>query len=279
MCGHACGAAAGWRWPCYDCSGQRPTSCLRVSARRLVSVGCVCSTARQNRSRALAQLPLDLWAPAPSSDHAPASVSTCVRRERGKLGTWWARRARRVDCRCLLPSLSRTVSTTRGAPTHPVGRAGRSSGLPPQPPAAPPLGCCPELSYLGAAPCCLAFTWPPALPTQLATRALAMPGERFHVRLLPEEGGGPGERVLAEVGLEGFNILDASGSRNLRKYPLHHISRWSMRGSSLILFTRSPVGVTGRAGAQPAAGPDALPRAAGPACADPPPLHPSAGGC
>lgn len=68
-----------------------------------------------------------------------------------------------------------------------------------------------------------------------------MPGERFHVRLLPEEGGGPGERVVAEVGLEGFNILDTSGARNLRKYPLHHISRWSMRGSSLILFTRSPV--------------------------------------
>lgn len=68
-----------------------------------------------------------------------------------------------------------------------------------------------------------------------------MPGERFHVRLLPEEGGGPGERVVAEVGLEGFNIWDASGLRNLRKYPLHHISRWSMRGSSLYLFTRSPV--------------------------------------
>lgn len=26
-----------------------------------------------------------------------------------------------------------------------------------------------------------------------------MPGERFHVRLLPEEGGGSGERVVAEV--------------------------------------------------------------------------------
>lgn len=37
-------------------------------------------------------------------------------------------------------------------------------------------------------------------------------------------------------------MLDSSGSRIQRKYPLHHISRWSMRGSSLILFTRSPVG-------------------------------------
>jgi hypothetical protein len=77
-----------------------------------------------------------------------------------------------------------------------------------------------------------------------------MPGERFSVRLLPEDGGGSGDRVLAEVGLEGFNILDASGSRNLRKYPLHHISRWSMRGSSLILFTRSPVR-SGRGREQP----------------------------
>ena len=67
-----------------------------------------------------------------------------------------------------------------------------------------------------------------------------MPGERFHVRLVPEEGG-VADRVVVEVGLEGFNVLSSDGSRALRKYPLHHISRWSMRGSSLILFTRSPV--------------------------------------
>ncbi|KAI7842789.1 hypothetical protein COHA_003535 [Chlorella ohadii] len=73
-----------------------------------------------------------------------------------------------------------------------------------------------------------------------------MPGERFHVRLLPEDGGGPGERVVVEVGLEGFNVFDSSGGRLQRKYPLHHISRWSMRGSSLILFTRSPVDVEDR---------------------------------
>lgn len=75
-----------------------------------------------------------------------------------------------------------------------------------------------------------------------------MPGERFHVRLLPEEGGGSGERVVAEVGLEGFNIMDSGGSRVMKKYPLHHISRWSMRGTSLILFTRSPVSARGSAG-------------------------------
>lgn len=66
-----------------------------------------------------------------------------------------------------------------------------------------------------------------------------MPGEKFNVRLSPEDGG-PSEPVVAEVGLEGFNLLSASG-RVLRKYPLHHISRWSMRGSSLILFAKSPV--------------------------------------
>lgn len=72
-----------------------------------------------------------------------------------------------------------------------------------------------------------------------------MPGERFHVRLVPDEGGAA-DRVVAEVGLEGFNVLSADGGLVLRKYPLHHISRWSMRGSSLILFTKSPVGAPAR---------------------------------
>lgn len=71
-----------------------------------------------------------------------------------------------------------------------------------------------------------------------------MPVERFHVRLLPEEGGS--ERVSVEVGMEGFNVMSTDGSRTLRKYPLHHIARWSMRGSRLILFTRSPVSFTSR---------------------------------
>jgi hypothetical protein len=71
-----------------------------------------------------------------------------------------------------------------------------------------------------------------------------MPGERFTVRLLPEEGGSA-ERVVVEIGMEGLNIMTNDGTRTLRKYPLHHISRWSMRGNSLILFTRSPVRVFG----------------------------------
>jgi hypothetical protein len=58
-------------------------------------------------------------------------------------------------------------------------------------------------------------------------------GERFSVLL-------DGNRVVVEVGLEGLNILKPSGG-TLSKYPLHHISRWSSRGTSLVLFTRSPV--------------------------------------
>lgn len=72
-----------------------------------------------------------------------------------------------------------------------------------------------------------------------------MPGEKFHVRLLPEEGNGSGDRVTVEVGLEGF-LVHSMGGSCLRKYPLHHISRWSMRNGGggsdrLVLYTRSPV--------------------------------------
>ena len=66
-------------------------------------------------------------------------------------------------------------------------------------------------------------------------------GERFSVRLLDDEGVGGGERVTVEVGLDGLQVLTPDGGRPLRKYPLHHISRWSARGTSLILFTKSPV--------------------------------------
>ena len=76
--------------------------------------------------------------------------------------------------------------------------------------------------------------------TSQIPRVKKMPGEKFSVRLVPEEGG-PSERVVVEVGMDGFNVLSNDGSRTLRKYPLPHISRWSSRGTSLILFTRSPV--------------------------------------
>ena len=77
---------------------------------------------------------------------------------------------------------------------------------------------------------------------------MAPSGERFHVRLASEDGGSS-ERVVVEVGLDGFNVLSEDGARTLRKYPLQNISRWSMRSSSLILFTRSPVRACIRAAA------------------------------
>ena len=67
-----------------------------------------------------------------------------------------------------------------------------------------------------------------------------MPGEKFRVQLVPEEGGQPCD-VMVEVGMEGFNVLSNDGSRVLRKYPLHTISRWSLRGNRMILFTKSSV--------------------------------------
>jgi hypothetical protein len=67
-----------------------------------------------------------------------------------------------------------------------------------------------------------------------------MPGEKFRVQLVPEDGGQPCD-VMIEVGMEGFNVLNNDGSRVLRKYPLNTISRWSLRGNRLILFTKSSV--------------------------------------
>lgn len=46
-----------------------------------------------------------------------------------------------------------------------------------------------------------------------------------------------------EIGLDGLVITSPDGSRTLRKYPLNHISRWALRGSSLVLYTKTPVDV------------------------------------
>jgi hypothetical protein len=81
-------------------------------------------------------------------------------------------------------------------------------------------------------------TYPPHTLSRLPLGT--MPGERFSVRLVPEEGG-PSDRVVVEIGMDGFNVVSPDGTRTLRKYPLTNISRWSARGSSLVLFTRSPV--------------------------------------
>ena len=43
--------------------------------------------------------------------------------------------------------------------------------------------------------------------------------------------------------MDGLFILTADGSRPLRKFPLSHISRWALRGPSLVLYTKTPVDV------------------------------------
>ncbi len=45
-----------------------------------------------------------------------------------------------------------------------------------------------------------------------------MPGERFHVRLLPEDGGGPGERVVVEVSTRRLAAALSGGAWKLARY-------------------------------------------------------------
>ena len=66
--------------------------------------------------------------------------------------------------------------------------------------------------------------------------------EKFYVSLVSDEGYGS-ERVVAEIGLEGVFISSRDTQRMLRKYPLNHISRWALRDSSLVLYTKTPVDV------------------------------------
>ena len=66
--------------------------------------------------------------------------------------------------------------------------------------------------------------------------------EKFNVSLVSDEGYGT-ERVVAEIGLDGVFISSRDTQRMLRKYPLNHISRWALRDSSLVLYTKTPVDV------------------------------------
>lgn len=55
------------------------------------------------------------------------------------------------------------------------------------------------------------------------------------------------ERILiccrCEIGLNGLVISSPDGYRVLRKYPLNHIARWALRGSVLVLYTKTPADV------------------------------------
>ena len=49
-----------------------------------------------------------------------------------------------------------------------------------------------------------------------------------------------GDRVWVQIGLDGLKILSDRDNRTLRSYELPHISRWQSRGSSLVLYTKTP---------------------------------------
>lgn len=68
--------------------------------------------------------------------------------------------------------------------------------------------------------------------------------EKFRMSLL--DGQNP-ERIQVEVGLEGVKLLSEDGGRALRIYPLNHISRWALRDTQLVLYTKTPVDVEERA--------------------------------
>lgn len=68
--------------------------------------------------------------------------------------------------------------------------------------------------------------------------------ERFNVRLVLDSGGT--DPVVCQVSLDGLFLLSPDGNRTKRKFPLNHISRWALRGSLLVLYTRTPVDVEER---------------------------------
>ena len=63
--------------------------------------------------------------------------------------------------------------------------------------------------------------------------------ERFHLNLLADDGHST-SRVYVQIGLDGLCFLTPDGSRTLRKYPLNNISRWALRGTKLVLYTKTP---------------------------------------
>lgn len=54
------------------------------------------------------------------------------------------------------------------------------------------------------------------------------------------------ESVTVEVSLDGLKILTPDQKRTLRVYGLKNITRWELRGSSLILYTKTSVDVEER---------------------------------
>ena len=62
--------------------------------------------------------------------------------------------------------------------------------------------------------------------------------EKFRVNLLHSDG--TSERVSVQIGLDGFKVLSTEGL-SVKSLDLSHISRWQSRGTSLVLYTKTPV--------------------------------------
>ena len=69
--------------------------------------------------------------------------------------------------------------------------------------------------------------------------------EKFHVSLVPEAGH-RSERVGGQIGLDGLELSAQDGGHLYQKYPLNHISRWAIRSTNLVLFTKTPSDVEER---------------------------------
>ncbi|KAG1676323.1 hypothetical protein FOA52_001118 [Chlamydomonas sp. UWO 241] len=61
--------------------------------------------------------------------------------------------------------------------------------------------------------------------------------ESFRLNLVDDEGD---SRVIVQIGLSAFKVLDAASNRTMRSMELGHITRWQCRGGSLTLYIKGP---------------------------------------
>lgn len=66
----------------------------------------------------------------------------------------------------------------------------------------------------------------------------AFKGERFRVSLQNGDSA-QAEPVLVQIGLDGLKVLSNDGDITKRVYALNNISRWVMRGTSMLLYTKT----------------------------------------
>lgn len=65
--------------------------------------------------------------------------------------------------------------------------------------------------------------------------------ERFRVELQGSDASPSGVPVIVQIGMDGLKVFSAEGLETmLRVYALSNISRWVMRGSTMLLYTKTP---------------------------------------